>query len=136
MFRFQRRRQAVRWNRLSSSPMKVHSALKQVACNSQPFWRNLSGEGRLRPFDFSSCGKRCFPYLQDHGSRAGDLRCVELSLFDFEGDVIRLPKDEREDYPGWLDAIGAAERHIRFESHIIHEDEAENENATDSAGDA
>jgi hypothetical protein len=26
---------------------------------------------------------RCFPYLQDHAPRAGDLRCVELSFFDF-----------------------------------------------------
>src|SRR5262249_55665377 len=28
-------------------------------------------------------GKHGFPYLQDHGSRIGDLRCVELSIFDF-----------------------------------------------------
>ena len=34
-------------------------------------------------FNFSLRGKHCFPYLQDHGSRAGDLRCVELSFSDF-----------------------------------------------------
>jgi hypothetical protein len=31
-------------------------------------------------FNFSLCGKRCFPYLQDHGPWAVDLRCVELSF--------------------------------------------------------
>src|SRR5262245_13716052 len=34
-------------------------------------------------FNFSLRGKHCFPYLQDHGPWAGDLRCVELSFFDF-----------------------------------------------------
>jgi len=34
-------------------------------------------------FNFSLRGKRCFSYLQDHGLWAGDLRCVELSFFDF-----------------------------------------------------
>jgi hypothetical protein len=34
-------------------------------------------------FNFSLRGKHRFPYLQDHGPRAGDLRCVELSFFDF-----------------------------------------------------
>src|SRR5215813_14910867 len=34
-------------------------------------------------FNFSLHGKHCFPYLQDHGSWTGDLRCVELSFFDF-----------------------------------------------------
>jgi hypothetical protein len=33
-----------------------------------------------------------------------------------------LLKDARENYPAWLDAIGAAKRHIHFESYIIHED--------------
>src|SRR5262245_4378399 len=32
---------------------------------------------------FSLRGKHCSPYLQDHGPWAGDLRCVELSFFDF-----------------------------------------------------
>src|SRR5262249_25952932 len=34
-------------------------------------------------FSFSLRGKYCFPYLQDHGLWADDLRCVELSFFDF-----------------------------------------------------
>jgi hypothetical protein len=34
-------------------------------------------------FNFSLRGKYRYPYLQDHGPRAGDLRCVELSFFDF-----------------------------------------------------
>jgi hypothetical protein len=34
-------------------------------------------------FNFSLRGKHCFPYLQDPGPRTGDLRCVELSCFDF-----------------------------------------------------
>src|SRR5687767_8852527 len=32
---------------------------------------------------FSLCGKHRFPYLQDPGAQAGDLRCVELPFFDF-----------------------------------------------------
>jgi cardiolipin synthase len=39
-----------------------------------------------------------------------------------EGNHVRLLKDARENYPAWLDAIGAAKRHIHFESYIIHED--------------
>jgi hypothetical protein len=34
-------------------------------------------------FNLSLRDKRCFPYLQDHGPRADDLRRVELSFFDF-----------------------------------------------------
>jgi hypothetical protein len=34
-------------------------------------------------FNFSLRGKHCFPYLQDHGLLADDLRCVELPFFDF-----------------------------------------------------
>jgi cardiolipin synthase len=41
-----------------------------------------------------------------------------------EGNRIRLLKDARENYPAWLDAIGAAKRYIHFESYIIHEDDA------------
>ena len=41
-----------------------------------------------------------------------------------EGNSVRLLKDARENYPAWLDAIGAARRHIYFESYIIHEDDA------------
>ena len=38
------------------------------------------------------------------------------------GNSVRLLKDARENYPAWLEAIGAAKRHIHFESYIIHED--------------
>lgn len=41
-----------------------------------------------------------------------------------EGNSVRLLKDASENYPAWLDAIGAAKRYIHFESYIIHEDEA------------
>jgi len=41
-----------------------------------------------------------------------------------EGNSVRLLIDARENYPAWLDAIGAAEHHINFESYIIHEDSA------------
>jgi len=39
-----------------------------------------------------------------------------------EGNRVRLLKDARENYPAWLEAIGAAKRYIHFESYIIHED--------------
>ena len=39
-----------------------------------------------------------------------------------EGNHVRLLKDARENYPAWLDAIGAAKHHIHFESYTIHED--------------
>ena len=39
-----------------------------------------------------------------------------------DGNSVRLLKDARENYPAWLEAIGAAKRHIHFESYIIHED--------------
>jgi cardiolipin synthase len=38
------------------------------------------------------------------------------------GNSVRLLKDARENYPAWLEAIGAAKRHIHLESYIIHED--------------
>jgi cardiolipin synthase len=41
-----------------------------------------------------------------------------------EGNRVRLLKDARENYPAWLDAIGAAKHHIHFECYIIHEDDA------------
>jgi cardiolipin synthase len=40
-----------------------------------------------------------------------------------EGNHVRLLKDARENYPAWLDAIGAAKRHVHFESYIIYGDE-------------
>ena len=39
------------------------------------------------------------------------------------GNSVRLLIDARENYPAWLDAIGAAKHHVHFESYIIHEDE-------------
>lgn len=39
------------------------------------------------------------------------------------GNYVRLLKDASENYPAWLESIGAARRHIHFESYIIHEDE-------------
>src|SRR5688572_24322725 len=40
-----------------------------------------------------------------------------------DGNHIRLLKDARENYPAWLDAIGAARRHVHFESYFIEEDD-------------
>jgi cardiolipin synthase len=40
-----------------------------------------------------------------------------------KGNHVRLLKDARENYPAWLEAIGAAKRHIYFESYIIHGDD-------------
>ncbi|OPX98424.1 MAG: putative cardiolipin synthase YwiE [Syntrophorhabdus sp. PtaB.Bin047] len=40
------------------------------------------------------------------------------------GNHVRLLKDAGENYPAWLEAIGAAKDHIHFESYIIYEDDA------------
>lgn len=40
-----------------------------------------------------------------------------------EGNSIRLLRDARENYPAWLEAIAAAERHVHFENYIFYEDE-------------
>jgi cardiolipin synthase len=40
------------------------------------------------------------------------------------GNTVRLLKDAGENYPAWLEAIGAATRTIHFECYIIHDDEA------------
>src|SRR5688572_3197412 len=39
-----------------------------------------------------------------------------------EGNSVRLLRDARENYPAWLEAIGAAARHIHFESYIFYDD--------------
>jgi phosphatidylserine/phosphatidylglycerophosphate/cardiolipin synthase-like enzyme len=39
------------------------------------------------------------------------------------GNSVRLLKNTSENYPAWLDAIGAAKRYIHFESYIIQEDD-------------
>ena len=49
-------------------------------------------------------------------------RAAGASLID--GNDVRLLKDAAENYPAWLDAIGAAKRYIHFESYIIHEDDS------------
>ncbi|MBP1749189.1 MAG: cardiolipin synthetase, partial [Deltaproteobacteria bacterium] len=49
-------------------------------------------------------------------SRAAGVQLVE-------GNHVRLLKDARENYPAWLDAIGAAKHHIYFENYIIQEDD-------------
>ena len=41
-----------------------------------------------------------------------------------EGNSVRLLLDARENYPAWLESIGAAKHYINFESYIIHEDDA------------
>jgi cardiolipin synthase len=40
-----------------------------------------------------------------------------------EGNRVRLLKDARENYPAWLEAIGAAKHYIHFENYIIREDD-------------
>jgi cardiolipin synthase A/B len=40
-----------------------------------------------------------------------------------KGNTVRLLKDAGENYPAWLNAIGAAKRTIHFECYIIHDDE-------------
>src|SRR5918999_1773902 len=40
-----------------------------------------------------------------------------------EGNLVRLLKDARENYPAWLEAINSAKHHVHFESYIIHEDD-------------
>jgi cardiolipin synthase len=37
---------------------------------------------------------------------------------------VRLLQDARENYPAWLEAISAAQRHVHFESYFLREDEA------------
>jgi cardiolipin synthase A/B len=39
-----------------------------------------------------------------------------------EGNSVRLLKDAGQNYPAWLDAIGAATRHIHFENYIFYDD--------------
>ena len=40
-----------------------------------------------------------------------------------DGNQIRILKDAADNYPAWLEAIGAARRAIDFEMYIIHEDD-------------
>ncbi len=40
-----------------------------------------------------------------------------------DGNAVRILKDAAENYPAWLEAIGAARSHVHFENYIVHEDE-------------
>jgi len=40
-----------------------------------------------------------------------------------EGNAVRVLKDAAENYPAWLKAIEAAERHVHFENYIVTDDE-------------
>ena len=39
------------------------------------------------------------------------------------GNQVRLLRDARENYPAWLNAIGAAKSHVHFENYILREDD-------------
>src|SRR5262245_35620975 len=52
----------------------------------------------LLPENFSLRGKRCFPYLQDQGPRAGDLRWIEIAPLTLHFDI------------GFIDSPGCADR--------------------------
>lgn len=41
-----------------------------------------------------------------------------------DGNVVRLLRDARENYPAWLDAIHSGRKWIHFECYIVHEDES------------
>src|SRR6478735_829686 len=38
------------------------------------------------------------------------------------GNAVRLLKDADENYPAWLQSIGAARRSVHFEMYIVHAD--------------
>lgn len=48
-------------------------------------------------------------------------RAAGASLID--GNRVRLLRDAQENYPAWLEAIGAARHHVHFENYIICDDE-------------
>jgi cardiolipin synthase len=61
--------------------------------------------------------------------RAPDVRLLADQAFSraagaplVTGNAVRLLLDAAENYPAWLEAIGAARRHVHFESYIIHDD--------------
>jgi cardiolipin synthase len=64
------------------------------------------------------------------GNTLKDIRALADQAFSraagaplVEGNYVRLLKDARDNYPAWLDAIGAAKHHIHLESYIIYEDD-------------
>jgi cardiolipin synthase len=66
------------------------------------------------------CGQDILARLDERADQAFS-RAAGAPLID--GNRVRLLKDAGENYPAWLDAIGAAEQHIHFESYIIYEDD-------------
>ena len=39
------------------------------------------------------------------------------------GNIVRILKDAKENYPAWLEAIASARSTIHFETYIIHRDD-------------
>ncbi|HEX8852216.1 MAG TPA: phospholipase D-like domain-containing protein, partial [Pyrinomonadaceae bacterium] len=64
-----------------------------------------------------------------HAEKADERELVERAYMRatgaelIAGNRVRLLRDAEENYPAWLEAIKSAERHVHFESYIIHEDE-------------
>lgn len=40
-----------------------------------------------------------------------------------KGNKVKVLKDGKENYPAWIEAIGAATRYVHFESYILQEDD-------------
>jgi cardiolipin synthase A/B len=72
------------------------------------------------PRRFKINNHHSFPEIREMADRAFS-RAAGAPLV--EGNQVRLLQDAAENYPAWLNAIGAARHHIHFESYIIHEDD-------------
>jgi len=59
--------------------------------------------------------RKTFPVVEHAFARASGSPLIA-------GNDVRLLKDAGQNYPAWLEAIGAAEHTIHFESYIIHDD--------------
>lgn len=59
--------------------------------------------------------RKTFPVVEQAFARASGAPLIT-------GNDVRLLKDAGQNYPAWLEAIGAAEHTIHFESYIIHDD--------------
>jgi cardiolipin synthase A/B len=59
--------------------------------------------------------RKTFPVVEQAFARASGAPLIT-------GNDVRLLKDAGENYPAWVEAIGAAEHTIHFESYIIHDD--------------
>jgi cardiolipin synthase len=69
-------------------------------------------------------GATSLPELRELADRAFS-RAAGAPLIS--GNSVRLLADARENYPAWLDAIGAAKQYVLFESYFICEDESGNQ---------